>query len=63
MRPKPPKIVTDWEQIIRTPPPKCCHTCYQYTHAGYCKTFHMEPPDEFTQEVGQCDAWEQEVPF
>jgi hypothetical protein len=63
MRPKPPKIVSDWEQIIRTPPPMCCHTCYQYTHAGYCKTFQLEPPAEFTQEVGQCEAWEQEIPF
>lgn len=63
MRPKPPKIVTDWEQIIRTPPPKCCHTCFAYNKAGQCMVFHMAPPAEFAEEVDQCDAWEQEVPF
>lgn len=63
MRPKPPKIVTDWQKMTQTPPPRCCHTCWNYTEAGQCRVFHMEPPAEFTQEVDKCDAWEQDVPF
>ena len=63
MRPKPPKIVTDWQEIIRTPPPKCCHTCWHYTDGGQCKVFQVEPPEHFTKELDQCQEWEQDVPF
>lgn len=63
MRPKPPKIVTDWQKMTQIQPPRCCHTCWHYTDSGQCKVFQMEPPAEFAEEVDQCDAWEQEVPF
>lgn len=63
MRPTPPKIVTDWQEAIRQPPPRCCHTCWNYTDGGQCKVFQMEPPAEFTQEIDQCQSWEYDVPF
>ena len=63
MRTTPPKIVTDWQEAIRQPPPRCCHTCENYTEAGECKLFNLAPPAEFTQEVDQCESWVQEVPF
>ena len=63
MKPTPPKIVADWQKMIETPPPRCCHTCWHYTDAGVCKVFHAEPPEYFTQEIDQCDDWEQDVPF
>jgi hypothetical protein len=62
MRPKPPKIVTDWQDVIQRPP-RCCHTCWHYTESGECKVFEMKPPAEFTQEVDQCQSWEYHVPF
>jgi hypothetical protein len=63
MRAKPPKIVIDWQEAIRQPPPRCCHTCWNYTESGQCKVFQMEPPAEFTQEIDQCQSWEYDVPF
>lgn len=63
MRPKPPKSVVDWANLMKTPMPKCCHTCDNYTSAGVCKVFRLEPPEKFTQEVDACEQWEEMIPF
>ena len=63
MRTKPPKVVSDWQEMIKTHAPKCCHTCHHYDSNGICKVFQSEPPEAFTQEVDQCGEWLDEVPF
>lgn len=63
MRPMPPKIFTDWQELVTTPPPQCCHTCEKYNSHGYCKVFCAKPPIEFTQKVNECEHWESTIPF
>jgi hypothetical protein len=63
MRPKPPKIVTDYFNAKNIAVPKCCHTCWYYNEKGFCKAFEQSPPEHFASEVDACQQWEQDVPF
>ena len=62
-RPDPPPEVMQYKAWLEAGPPPCCHTCDHYDALGYCHAYEMRPPDEFTQQIGQCDMWMQEVPF
>lgn len=62
-RPDPPQEYLDYERIIKNGPPRCCHTCIEYTDAGHCEKFDMRPPDEFTRQVGVCEDWLGDIPF
>lgn len=64
MQAKPPKVVENWWKAMKTPMPRCCHTCDHYTGDGKCRVFEMmTPPPEFTQELDQCDKWLDLIPF
>lgn len=63
MRPKQPQIVIDYFKAKNVSVPKCCHTCWHYTNNGFCKVFEQHPPEQFANEVNQCQTWEQDVPF
>lgn len=56
-----PAFVTAWRSPA--PAPQCCHTCWHYDKKGMCEVFFMSPPAEFAATVGECDKWEQDVPF
>jgi hypothetical protein len=62
-KPAPPPAAAEWLRYMDLPPPRCCHTCYQYTIAGNCIKFNQRPPDEFTQTLNACDQWEDSIPF
>lgn len=56
-----PELMKIWRKALETP--QCCHTCENYTSKGVCEAFGIEPPAEFTSVMGQCDHWEDEIPF
>jgi len=62
-RPPAPQFVTDYRELVKAGPPKCCHTCESYGTDGLCTEFFMEPPAEFAATVDACPKWECEVPF
>lgn len=60
MRPPEPDYLIKW----RAGPPKCCHTCADYTADGVCAEFEMRPPDDFVATAGACEWWlKEEMPF
>lgn len=62
-RPPQPEIVTQWEEWLRAGPPRCCHTCENYSKDGDCMKFDMRPPEQFAATADACDEYLQEVPF
>lgn len=58
-----PIIVTDYRERIRTPVPKCCHTCFEYNDQGYCTQYHQTPPADFAATLDACPGWFVELPF
>ena len=63
VRHKIPEIVEKYNDLIKNGPPRCCHTCYEYTQDGVCEVFSSEPPKEFAETPGACDQWLFEIPF
>ena len=62
-RPKEPEYIVQWREWMRAGPPKCCHTCDNYSQEGYCYQYKMAPPPEFASSIGECKYWIQEIPF
>ena len=58
-----PEIVTLYRATQKATPPQVCHTCDNYTLAGVCAEFDMEPPEAFAREPGECSLWVEAVPF
>ena len=52
-----------FDEWIAKGPPHYCWNCDNYGGLGECLKFGMEPPLEFTQTEGACEAWQREVPF
>ncbi len=61
-RPPKPDFLVAYEKFVTTPP-KCCHTCDHFGSMGDCMIYHMQPPAEFVNSEGQCEAYERELPF
>jgi hypothetical protein len=57
---EPPEVVA-WRR--RGEPPRCCHTCENYSEAGRCVKYDSTPPEDFAAQAGACPAWEHEIPF
>jgi hypothetical protein len=62
-RPEPPPEVVQYYEWLKHGEPPCCHTCEHYDTTGHCHNFDMRPPDEFTQSIGACDKWQEQIPF
>jgi len=66
-KPEPPIEVIQWRERYKKAaldlPPKCCHTCEDYTDDGYCRHFQMEPPADFASTFDQCPEWYEKIPF
>lgn len=66
-RPEEPVEVIQWRQKYKAAtfdrPPKCCHTCDDYTDDGYCSHFYMEPPADFANTFNACPEWYEKIPF
>ena len=62
-RPPKPDFLLAYEEWRNAGPPRCCHTCDHFGGDGRCLLFGMIPPAEFVNSAGQCDRWEQELPF
>lgn len=63
MRPTPPDAVLIYREAKSMQPPRCCHTCWDFSDDGLCFKFKIAPPDEFTREIDVCEDWFPEVPF
>lgn len=63
MRPEPPDAVLIYREAKSMQPPRCCHTCWEYTVEGLCSKFKIAPPDDFTRELNSCDQYFPEIPF
>lgn len=62
-RPPEPEFLIQWRDWMRAGPPKCCHTCDNFTAQGACIAFNMRPPDDFTSQLDVCPQWLEEIPF
>lgn len=62
-RPQEPDFLIQWREWMRAGPPKCCHTCDEYSPDGNCLKFDMRPPEEFAATVDSCDQWLEVIPF
>jgi hypothetical protein len=62
-RPPKPDFLLQYEEWLRAGPPRCCHTCDHFSADGKCFVFGIHPPMEFVNSQGQCDKWDQELPF
>ena len=62
-RPPEPQFLIDYREWVKAGPPKCCHTCDEYSPDGKCFKFDMRPPDEFAATPDACDQWIDEIPF
>lgn len=59
-----PDFLIQHENAIKQPTPRCCHSCDNYRYDdGKCLKFNQFPPEEFTQQRDQCDAWLFRIPF
>lgn len=58
-----PDFLVQYEQWVSAGPPECCHTCDHYSGEGRCFVFNMMVPAEFVNSFGQCEKYEQEIPF
>lgn len=64
MRHEKPEALTEYERNVHeSKVPQFCHNCINYTSDGFCETFDVEVPKEFTQEANDCDEWLMEPPF
>ena len=62
-RPPEPEFLIQWREWERAGPPKCCHTCDNFSQSGHCLAFDMRPPDDFAATPNACDQWIVELPF
>jgi hypothetical protein len=62
-RPPEPEFLIQWRELMRAGPPKCCHTCENFSQSGHCLEFNMAPPEDFASTVDACDKWFEEIPF
>ena len=60
MKHKEPQFVTEWRKMQ---PPKCCHTCLEYSNDGLCLMYKEIPPEQFAKTVNICDKWQLDIPF
>lgn len=67
MRHPQPKLVKDYYDKVNAlrdiKEPKCCHTCDSYTEEGTCREYSIAPPEEFAQQLNQCEKWIPIIPF
>jgi len=67
MRHPQPKLVKDYYAKVNAIndiyEPKCCHTCGSYTEEGTCREYSSEPPEDFAQQLNQCEEWFPIIPF
>ena len=67
MRHLQPKIVKDYyakvEAFYDMNEPKCCHTCDSYSEEGICQEYLIAPPEDFAQQLNQCEEWLPIIPF
>ena len=67
MRHPQPKLVKDYyakvEAFYDMKEPKCCHTCDSYSEEGICHEYLIAPPEEFAQQLNQCEKWIPIIPF
>jgi len=67
MRHPQPKIVKDYyakvEAFYDMNEPKCCHTCDSYSEEGICQEYLIAPPEDFAQQLNQCEEWLPIIPF
>jgi hypothetical protein len=59
---KKPQVIIDWENN-RPLEPHVCFNCWNYDSKGKCEIFEEVPPDDFLEESGACNKWEQAIPF
>ena len=62
-RPPEPQALIDYRAIVKQGPPRCCHTCDNYTADGWCRKHQAEPPEEFSGAMDNCADYVPEVPF
>ena len=67
MRHPQPNIVSEYYDKVNAmrdiKEPKCCHTCDSYTEEGICREYLIEPPEDFAQQLNQCEEWIPIIPF
>ena len=67
MRHPQPKLVKDYyakvNALLDMKEPKCCHTCDSYDEEGICQEYLIAPPEDFAQQINQCEKWIPIIPF
>ena len=63
LRHQEPETVKRYREIVKNGPPKCCHTCENYSTDGVCTVYDMRPPEDFAATDGACQDYIQEIPF
>lgn len=65
MKTKEPIEVIQWRQLVAKAQdiPKCCHTCDEYDAHGMCLKHWATPPESFTNAIGACPDWVEELVF
>lgn len=55
-----PKFVKDWREAM----PRCCWTCVWHRESdSYCIAHDAEVPNEFKEQLNQCNQHGSDLPF
>jgi hypothetical protein len=64
MRHKEPSELAQFRELVSRWPPRCCHTCDNYSQTGECFVHKCPPPKDFANNYGSgCPQWTMEIPF